>query len=142
MICGALVKAALAYTLPLVKIGGQYLNMYAAPLSTMAFYLTITALNVFFIVKETDIRIPVFKIFLRPLVATVFCAASAASSYALFIYLFGYQKIFTLVSIGIAAAFYALMLILLGGVTKEDVGFLPKGEKILEKLGFLNRILK
>ena len=142
MVCGALVKAALAYTLPLVKIGEQYLNMYAAPLSTIAFYLTITSLNVFFIVRETDIRIPVFKIFSRPLVATVFCAASAASSYALLIYAFGYQKIFTLVSIGIAAAVYGIMLILLGGVTKEDVGFLPKGEKILNKLGFLNNILK
>ena len=142
MLCGAAVKAALAYILPLVKIGGQYLNMYAAPLSTMAFYLTITALNIFFIIRQTDIRIPVFKIFLRPLVAAAFCAVSAAGSYALLIYVFGYQKLFALISIGIAAVIYALMLLLLGGVTKEDIGFLPKGEKILQKFGFLNNILK
>jgi len=142
MLCGAAVKAALAYVLPLVKIRGQYLNMYAAPLSTMAFYLTITALNIFFIIKQTDIRIPVFRIFLRPLVAAAFCAVSAAGSYALLIFSFGYHKLFTLISIGVAAAFYLLMLILLGGITKEDIGFLPKGDRILDRFGFLNRILR
>ena len=142
MLCGAAVKAALAYVLPLVKIRGQYLNMYAAPLSTMAFYLTITALNIFFIIRQTDIRIPVFRIFLRPLVAAAFCAVSAAGSYALLIFSFGYHKLFTLISIGVAAAFYLLMLILLGGITKEDIGFLPKGDRILDRFGFLNRILR
>ncbi len=142
MTCGAVVKAVFAYVLPLVKIGNTHLNMYSAPISTFLFYFTITVLNFYFIVKHTGVRLSVFSIFTRPLLASAICAFAAMGSYNLLMSAFGYHKLFALISIALAAVVYGIMLLLLGGITQEDVGFLPKGEKILQKFGFLNNILK
>ena len=55
MPAGAIVKAIGAYFLPLLTVGGTPLRMYAAPISTFCFYLTVTAINFFFIVKIMSI---------------------------------------------------------------------------------------
>lgn len=140
MPAGAVVKALGAYFLPALTVGGTTLKMYAAPISTFAFYLTVTAINFFFIVKYTGLRISVMKIYLRPFIASVICAVSAAGCYLLLRNGIG-DKLSVLLAITVAAMIYAVALLLLGAVTREELEMLPMGKKISHVLSSL-KLLK
>ena len=129
MPAGAVVKAVGAYLLPSLTVGGTALRMYAAPISTFAFYMTVTAFNFFFIVKYTDLRISVANVYLRPFIASVLCAVCAAGVYLLMRGVVG-EKLSVLIAIAIAAVIYAVALLLLGAVSKEELEMLPMGKKI------------
>ena len=105
------------------------LRMYAAPISTFAFYTTVTALNFFFIVKYTDLRISVIKVYLRPFIASVICAVAAAGSYLLLSPPVG-EKAAVLLAIAVAATVYAVALLLSGAISREELEMLPMGKKI------------
>ncbi len=140
MPAGAIVKAIGAYLLPSLNIGGTPLRMYAAPISTFAFYTTVTALNFFFIVKYTDLRISVIKVYLRPFIASVICAVAAAGSYLLLSTPVG-EKAAVLLAIAVAAAVYAVALLILGAISREELEMLPLGKKISPILSSL-KLLK
>ena len=140
MPAGAVVKAIGAYLLPSLNIGGTVLRMYAAPISTFAFYTTVTALNFFFIVKYTDLRISVIKVYLRPFIASIICAVAAAGSYLMLSAPVG-EKTAVLLAIAVAAAVYAVALLLLGAISREELEMLPMGKKISPFLSSL-KLLK
>jgi len=133
MPAGAAVKAITAYILPAVTVGGSQLKMYSAPISTFLFYLTVTAFNFFFIVKYTELRISVVKVYLRPLISAILCAVSAAGSYLLLNAVIG-EKLSTLLAITIAAIVYALTLLLIGAISREELEMLPFGKKLTPML--------
>ncbi len=137
MLAGALVKAASVYLLVGVKVGDGRLLMYASPISTFLFYLTITLFNIFFLVQKTELRPNFIKMFSRPFVSSLLCALSAVGSYSLFTNFGGESKLFTLTAIALASAVYGISLILLGGITKEDIRLIPKAEKLACKIPFL-----
>ena len=140
MPAGAVVKAVGAYLLPSLTVGGTALRMYAAPISTFAFYMTVTAFNFFFIVRYTELRISVINVYLRPFIASVLCAICAAGTYLLLRGGIG-EKLSVLVAIAIAAVIYAIALLLLGAVSKEEIEMLPMGKKISHTLSTL-KLLK
>ncbi len=137
MLAGAVVKAVSVYLLVGVKFGGERLLMLASPISTFLFYLTITLFNIFFLVKKTELRPNFIKMFSRPFISAFICALSAIGFYTVFTSFFGESKLLTLISIALAAGVYAVVLLLLGGITKEDVSLIPKAEKIAGKIPFL-----
>jgi stage V sporulation protein B len=139
MPAGAAVKAILAYLLPSLTVGGAQLRMYAAPISTFAFYLTVTAVNFFFIVKYTSLRISVVKIYLRPFIASVICAVCAAGGYILLRGIAD-EKLSVLIAIASAATVYAVTLLLLGAITREEIEMLPLGKKLTPVLTALKLI--
>jgi len=142
MICGAAVKALGAFILPMVKAGGSYLGIYASPISTFLFYLTITALNFYFIARHTDVKLVSITLFLRPLFSALLCGATAAVSYLLLTNLLGEMKLLALVSIGLGAIVYGITLLLFGGIDRTDVELIPKVAKAVNKVPILNRIIK
>lgn len=139
MPAGAAVKAILAYLLPSLTIGGAQLRMYAAPISTFAFYLTVTAINFFFIVRYTSLRISVAKIYLRPFIASVICAVCAAGGFILLKDVAG-AKLSTLIAISVAAVIYAITLLLIGAISREELEMLPFGKKLTPILTALKLI--
>ena len=141
MVSGAVVKGVSAYLLVGVPIGNTTLNMYASPISTFLFYLTITVMNIYFIVRHARIRVPVISIFIRPFLAALSCAVVAVAVYGLTTLALGYSGIITLVAIATAVLTYGVMLLLLGGITKEDVRLIPKAEKLLE-IPLLKKVIK
>ena len=74
------------------------------------------------------------------IIASAFCGLAAWGSYKLLDGLNISDKIITLIAIVIAVIVYAGVLLLIKGLSKEDVLMLPAGEKIakvLEKLHVL-----
>ena len=141
MAAGAIVKGVSAYLLVGVPVGETTLNMYASPISTFLFYLTITVLNFYFIVRYAGVGVPVVSIFVRPFVSAICCAVSAVAFYGLIGNSVGYSRILTLASIAFAAVVYGVTLLLLGGITKEDIRLIPKAERLL-KIPILNKLVK
>ncbi|MDO4269950.1 MAG: polysaccharide biosynthesis protein [Eubacteriales bacterium] len=136
MFLGALVKMFGDYYL----ISDPRLGIAGAPISTALCYWLIALLNLFHIARLSH-ALPRFgRTFFRPLAAT---AGMGAATYICFTALTrvsnaapgaAMDKIATLISICVAVAVYAILLLVLHAVDREDVLLLPKGEKIADIL--------
>ena len=114
-------------------------NLSGASWGTLVCYLFIAVISVWMLVQITHIKLNFVSVFLKPLIAGGFCAVAAWASYGLLSRLTS-SKIITLVAIAIAAVVYAVVLLLVKGIAKDDLLMLPKGEKIaktLEKHGLI-----
>lgn len=142
MLIGALFKGVSAYLLPSVKIKNEYLGIYASPISTFIFYLTITALNFYFLARHAQLKFSAIKIFLRPLIAAALCAATAIGVYKGTTAMFGEAKAFTLLAIAAAAVIYGFAALLLGAITKSDVALISKAERLINKIPIIRTLLR
>ena len=141
MLCGAAVKGLTAYLLPALKFGNGYLGIYASPISTFLFYLTITVINVYFLASHAKVKISP-TLFLMPLLAAAICGAAGVTSYALINHLIGYFKYSVLISIGIAAIFYLFAVLILGVIRRSDIALVPKLERITLRLPLIKKLIK
>ena len=73
------------------------------------------------------------RVFLKPLLATAGMAVTAKVAYDLLSAPLG-SSLATLGAIALAAAVYAVLVVLLRIITKEDLEMLPKGEKLAKIL--------
>ena len=125
IISGAVVKVISSAVL----IGIPVINIYGAPIGTFLCYLTITVINFRFLSKYANITPAIVKVFIKPLISAVICAAAAGFSYILF-EKFISAKIASVCAIAFAGIVYIIMLLLLKGVNREEIIMLPKGNKI------------
>ena len=128
MLCGAVVKVVSNYFLI------QIIGMRGTPISTFLCYLTVTCLNFRFVSKYADIFPNIRRVFLRPFICGLLCAATALGSYAL-VSRFTGNTVSTLVAIACAGFVYLFLIFFTGAVVAEDVRLLPKGDKISAALG-------
>lgn len=75
MLCGAAVKCATG-----VFLLKQY-GIEGAPMSTFLCYFTVTIFNFSFVVRENKIHLQFGEVFLRPLIGSLLCAATALLLY-------------------------------------------------------------
>ena len=120
------------------------LNVNGAVIGTILCYVVIFAINFVAIVRTTKIRINLISVFIKPAVCGVLCGVAAYTSYGLcnrFLPDFSLKGIINLgVGIGFGAVVYVISMLLIKGISKDDVVMLPKGEKIakiLAKYGFI-----
>lgn len=120
------------------------LNVNGAVIGTILCYVVIFAINFVAIVRTTKIRINLISVFIKPTVCGVLCGVAAYTSYGLcnrFLPDFSLKGIINLgVGIGFGAVVYVISMLLIKGISKDDVVMLPKGEKIakiLAKYGFI-----
>ncbi len=130
MLCGAVVKIATSVLLT------YYLGITGTPISTFLCYLTITALNFYFVASRTKVIPNFVSVFIRPFVASALCAASAWGVYELLTtyVLTTRPRVAVLLAIGVAVIVYALFVFFTKSVTSEDILLLPKGTKLLKLL--------
>ncbi len=125
LVTGCCVKLLSSYIL----IGIPGVEMYGAPIGTFLCYLTIVAMNFYFMAKYIGISPKIAVVFVRPFFAAVICALAAVGSCRLLEQLTR-PKIATVGAILIAVIVYAAALLLLHGVSEEEILLLPKGAKI------------
>ncbi|MBQ6702260.1 MAG: polysaccharide biosynthesis protein [Clostridia bacterium] len=123
MIVGACVK--ILSTSVLMRIG---LGMYGAPLGTVLCYMTIAVINFVFIFKKVGILPDFIAVFVKPFLAVIPCCLAAIGTY--FLVEGFHAKIATVLAIMAAVIVYLIALLLLKGITKEEVLMVPKGKKI------------
>lgn len=138
MVAGSAVKIISSYIL----IGIPKINIMGAPIGTFLCYLTIVAFNFYFMAKYVKIIPDVKRVFIRPLVASVICAAVSIGSYRVFAIMAIPEKISVISAIILAMAVYLVTVFLIRAITEEDVILLPKGKKlcsILKKLHLIRQ---
>ncbi len=143
------VGAVCKLTCNFILVGNPKFNVYGAVAGTILFYVVIVACNLVSLIKVAKVKINWLSVFVKPFICAALCGVTAFASNALLNKIFPAdtsESIFNMgtVSVGIsvvlAVIVYAISLLLIKGVAKEDVIVLPKGEKIaktLEKYGLL-----
>lgn len=133
---GSIVKITLNYIL----IGNPYININGAPISTIICYIVMVSINLTSLLRITKTKIDFKSILLKPLVAGIACGVSAYCSYTLFTSLLPNfsETVFTIAAIGIGGCLYAVVLVLVKGIAKDDLDMIPKGEKIAKTLAKFN----
>ena len=126
-VIGASVKIVAAY----IMIGIPGLGVYGAPISTFLCNLTITVLNIFFILKLVPKNESIAKIYLKPFFASALAILVSVAVYLPAFYLIGGVSIPLVLAILSAAAAYVVFALLFGIFTKSDALMLPKGEKLV-----------
>ncbi|MBQ8503651.1 MAG: polysaccharide biosynthesis protein [Clostridia bacterium] len=137
MLLGGVLKIILNFIL----IATPSVNIKGACLSSTCCYIVMVGINLVMLLKETGVRINFVSVFLKPMIAGLVCGGAAwGCQYLLYSVLGIESRLTTIVSVGCGAVFYAVTILLIKGIAKDDVEMLPKGEKIakvLAKFGLL-----
>lgn len=127
MLLGGVCKIGLNYFL----VGNPEINIYGAPVGTFACYTLIAVLNLLWV--RRFIRLPAIgKLFVRPFAACIGMGAAAAIVYRVLSGMLG--NVAVLVAICVAAAVYAVLLVALQALEREDILLLPGGRKLVKLL--------
>lgn len=129
MAIGAVVKIVANYFL--IPIPG--IELMGAAIGTVLCYVVITVLNMIFLRRVAKFKPPLGETFVRPLISCAVMGVVVYFSYKLCEPLAG-NLIAVAASIAIGVAVYFAAMLLLRGITKEDILGLPKGEKIAKRI--------
>ncbi len=136
---GCAFKIGLNYVL----IGIPEINVKGAVFGTAFFYLICIAYNFAVLKRETHIKLDLKTVLVKPLVSSVLCGGAAYGAYAFLssVLTFGDpasrlngQSLACIVSVGVAVLVYAISVLLMRTLVKDDILMLPKGEKLAEIL--------
>ncbi len=145
VVVGAICKIVCNFLL----VGNPKFNVYGAVIGTILFYVVIVLCNMISLLKISKVKVHWSSVFVKPLICAVLCGVTAFAANGLLTKLFPAnisESIFNMgtisavIAVGLGAIVYAISLLLIKGIAREDVAVLPKGEKIakvLEKYGLL-----
>jgi len=112
-----------------ILVGNPNINIMGAPIGTCLCYGTIAVLNMIFVVRITKISYKIVLVLIKPLLCAVIMGGAVWASFGFFDRVIGGNKA-TLIALAIAVMVYFGLVILTKAITKEDLSYLPKGEKI------------
>ena len=105
--------------------------------------MVIVGVNLFYLLKITRVRPDYLSVFVKPLIGAALCGITARLVYTGLMWIpalntasggFTVVAAATIVSIGAGALVFAVSILLMRGIVREDVTSLPKGEKIAKML--------
>jgi stage V sporulation protein B len=126
MSVGVIVKFISSYML--IRI--PEINVMGAPIGSLLCNVTICVINLYCLERYANVRVSASAVFFKPLLASAF---AVGGGYAIFLLLAqrwadGTSRF--LLSVAATVLLYAVMCILSGCVTREDIRILPFGERI------------
>lgn len=130
MLIGGVIKIALNYQLVAIP----HINIHGAPIGTLTCFATVAVLNLFFVSRTVEDPPNYFALFVKPLAASLVMAFCARGAYILLSAHLGAGGFARLLGVGVSMALavviYAVLVVALRIITKEDLALLPKGEKL------------
>ncbi len=132
-----------------ILVGNPKFNVYGAVIGTILFYVVIVLCNLISLLKISKVKVNWLSVLIKPAICAALCGVTAYAANGLLTTIFPADQsqsilnmgtISAVISIGLAVVVYAISLLLIKGIAREDVVVLPKGEKIaktLEKYGLL-----
>ncbi|MBQ4369530.1 MAG: polysaccharide biosynthesis protein [Oscillospiraceae bacterium] len=131
---GGIVKIAINWVL----IGNPKIGIYGATIGTLACYVVMCLANVYFIMRFLPEKPKLFRVFIKPLIASIIMGAAAWAVYSLLHKMLPDRLLMLagamIVGVVVGIVIYAVLIIALRAITLDDVGYLPKGEKIAKLL--------
>ena len=134
MLIGGVVKVAVNYLL----VGDPDINIKGAPIGTLVCYVLIAAINLAIVYGLLEKKPNYFAIFLKPAFASAAMGATAWAVHGILgrTLTGGYlrESLATFLAVGAAVAVYAVLVIALRIITREDLRMVPGGEKLARVL--------
>jgi stage V sporulation protein B len=128
LLIGATIKILINYVL----IGIPAINILGAPIGTAVSFMLVTALNFSDISKVLKTKLEIYRIFLKPLIASIIMGGIVSLVYHSVMKAVNVNAAATLIAIIMGMITYSISLIILGGVKQEDINVLPFRSKILK----------
>lgn len=126
---GMIIKIVVNYIL----VGIPEINIQGANVGSMVCYSFVTVAALFILCRQTKIVPDFVSIFVKPLFASVVCGAAAYFSEIIFDIVLP-QRISTILAVLMAIIVYAVTLLLIKAIRRDDLMQMPKGNKIVKVL--------
>lgn len=130
MLIGGTVKILLNYRLAAIPA----VNIHAAPTGTLVCFALSTAVNLLFVWLRSEEKPDYLAIFAKPLGASLLMAVCARGACALAGRFVGSTLVCVGVSVALAVAVYAALVLALRIITRDDLALLPKGDRLAKIL--------
>jgi stage V sporulation protein B len=133
---GALAKIPVNYVL--IAIPG--INIVGAVISTTVCYIVCSLLNFRALVKATGVRPDYVGMLVKPAISAVAMSVACLGVYHGLFSLTQSNLVSTLLAICIGVAIYFIVMVLIKGLAREDLGMIPMGGRLIKVLEKYNRI--
>ena len=129
LVLGIASKIVISYTLTAIP----EINVIGSALRTVTAYFLAAILELIYIKKAMNMKLPIKTFFIKPLIIVLIMFISVKLSYGFMIGIMG-NALTTLVSIAIGIIVYVISTIVLGGIRKNEILSIPKGDRIYKVL--------
>lgn len=137
LIIGAIVKVLTNYIL----IGIPEINILGATIGTAICYFVVAVLNITYVKKVISLKYSLADMFIKPVIASIGMGISVLYSYNYLYLRWQSNGACTLLSIFVGVIIYGFLILLVGGIKKDDIEMFPFGTKVLMLL-FKTRLLR
>ena len=127
---GMVFKVVLSYTLT----GIPSINIFGSAVGTLAAYGVASLIEFLYIKKHLNMKFSKKEFIIKPLLTVTTMFVVVKICYALTFKVLASNAISTLLSIMIGGIVYVVVLLAIGGMRKEEILMMPKGEKIYRML--------
>lgn len=125
LMVGMIFKVVISYTLT----GIASVNIIGSGIGTVSAYAVASIIEFIYIKKHMQLKLSLKEFIIKPLLTVVTMFVVVKLSYGVTVGFLG-NALATLISISIGGIVYGLVLLGIGGITKEELMSMPKGEKI------------
>lgn len=125
LMVGMIFKVVISYTLT----GIASVNIIGSGIGTVSAYAVASIIEFIYIKKHMQLKLSPKEFIIKPLLTVITMFVVVKLSYGVTVGFLG-NALATLVSISIGGIVYGLVLLGIGGITKEELMSMPKGEKI------------
>lgn len=133
-VVGALLGAVAKIILNFVLISIPQLNILGAVLSTTGCYLVAAVFDVMMLSRITHTKFDFMGSFLKPVIGSIIMGAGALGVYHGLYKILPNNTACTLIAIVIAIGIYGLVMLLIKGITEEDLQHIPGGGRLIPVL--------
>lgn len=109
-------------------------GVYGLIYSSIVFSILLTILNIRSIYRYSDVRFNFVHLLLKPIIASAVMGVAAILSYKLIFTVIGIVDISCILAIGVAGIMYFISLLLVKGISRQELEMMPMGAKIADKL--------
>lgn len=125
LMVGMIFKVVISYTLT----GIASVNIIGSGIGTVSAYAVASIIEFIYIKKHMQLKLSLKEFIIKPLLTVITMFVVVKLSYGVTVGFLG-NALATLISISIGGIVYGLVLLGIGGITKEELMSMPKGEKI------------
>lgn len=127
---GAVAKVVLTYVLVAIPS----LNIKGAAIGSVAVYGIALLLNLRDMKRYTKVKVDVMLTYVKPTLASVIMGVCAFAAYKLLFGALSSNSLATLGAVAVGVVVYAVLILTTKAITKEEIGRLPKGGKLVKIL--------
>lgn len=128
-----MIGGAVKIIVNLILVSNPAINIYGAPIGTTLCYMTVVLLNVIALKRISGVKFSLTAFIIKPLIIGGVTFVTSSVTYRFSAPVLG-GTVGLFAAIAVAVIFYAVCLLIIKALSKDEILLLPKGQFILSKL--------